>query len=109
MAEKVLQVNFKFSVTPEEYAEAVAPLAEPISEIGGLLWKVWITNPEEREAGGIYLFADESSRAAYAGSEIVEGILNNPVLSQFNIKSFDVMPEPCRITRAPLGESVATA
>jgi hypothetical protein len=104
MSEKVWQVNFKFSVSPEQYAEAVAPLAEPISDVQGLLWKVWIMNPEEHEAGGIHLFADQAALEAYAGSEIVDGILNHPALSEFGVKTFDVMQEYSRTTRAPIGE-----
>ena len=68
------------------------------------MWKVWIVNPEEHEAGGIHLFADQASLDAYAGGEIVDGILNHPALSDFAIKFFDVMPEPSRLTRAPLGQ-----
>ena len=106
MAQKIWQVNYKFNVSPDQYTEAVAPLAEPISNIQGLLWKVWIMNPEDREAGGIHLFADQASLDAYASSEIVEGILNNPALSDFDVKTFDVMPEYSHSTRAPVGEDL---
>ncbi len=107
MKQKIWQVNFKFSVSPEQYAEAVAPLADPISEVGGLLWKVWVINPHEHEAGGIHLFADQEALDAYAGSDIVDGILNHPALSDFSVKTFDVMTPYSLKTRAPLDESVA--
>jgi hypothetical protein len=106
VAEKLWQVNFRFNLAPEQYSEAVAPLAEPISEVDGLLWKVWIMDPEERMAGGIHLFADQAALDAYAGGEIVAGILSNPALSDFDVKTFDVMGEYSRVTRAPLGEGL---
>lgn len=106
MAQKIWQVNFMFNVSPEQYTEAVKPLVEPISKVQGLLWKVWIMNPEEQEAGGIFLFADKISLDAYAGGEIVEGILNHPALSDFRVKTFDVMTEYSHTTRAPIGEDL---
>ena len=59
MSEKLLQLNFKFSVTGDEYTQAVSPLAEKYAAVPGLRWKVWIINEAESEAGGIYLFDDE--------------------------------------------------
>ncbi|UCG25740.1 MAG: YdhR family protein [Chloroflexota bacterium] len=106
MSQKIWQVNFKFSVTPEQYSDAVAPLADPISEVPGLLWKVWIVNPEESESGGIHLFADQASLDAYAASDIVNGILSNPALSDFSVKTFEVMEEYSHKTRAPVGDAI---
>ena len=50
MPQKTWQAYFKFNVSPEEHTAAVAPLAEPASGVQCLLWKVWIVQPEEREA-----------------------------------------------------------
>jgi len=108
MSEKVWQVNFKFNVSPDQYEQAVAPLAEPISQVPGLLWKVWIINNDEREAGGIHLFESQSALDAYAGGPIVDGILNHPALSDFEVKTFDVMHEYSRKTRAAVSEAMAT-
>ena len=103
MKQKLWQVNFKFNVSPDQYADAVAPLADPISEVDGLMWKIWIMNPEEQEAGGIHLFADQSALDAYASSEIVHGILSHPALSDFSVKTFEVMEPYSYKTRAPVG------
>jgi hypothetical protein len=108
MPQKIWQVNFKFNVTPEQYADAVAPLAEPVSGVQGLLWKVWIVNPEEQEAGGIHLFTDQEALDAHASGEIIHTILNHPALSDFSVKTFDVMQENSRMTHAPLGAAVTT-
>jgi len=65
MAEKILQLNFKFSVTKAEYDQAASSLANEFAAVAGLRWKIWLMNEKENEAGGIYLFDDESSLLAY--------------------------------------------
>ncbi len=99
MTAKILQINFKFNVSKEDYEKAVSPLANDIAAVPGLRWKVWIMNAEEREAGGILLFEDASSLEAYTSGPIAEGILNHPALSDFNVKVFDVMEEQSKVTR----------
>lgn len=107
MSEKILQINFNFSVSSEEYTQAVSPLTQNIAAIPGLTWKVWIINEDESEAGGIYLFEDGDSLEAYLNSEIVDGIVNHPALSDFSVKTFDVMPAETAITRGPVTTTTA--
>ena len=107
MSQKILQINFKFHVPRTDYETAVAPLAEPIAAVSGLLWKVWLMNEADQEAGGIYLFADGKSLDDYLNSEIVAGIVSNPALSDFSVKTFAVMPDVSEVTRAPLGTAVS--
>lgn len=102
MAPKLLQVNFKFNVPLEDYEAAVAPLAAPIAAQPGLLWKVWLMNEAESEAGGIHLFEDQASLEAYLDGEIVAGIVSHPALSEMSVKVFDVMADTTAITRGPL-------
>lgn len=106
MSRKILQVNFKFSVSPDEYDAAVAPMADPIADVPGLQWKAWIMNASEREAGGIYLFSDAASRDGYVTSDIVKGILAHPALSDFSVKMFDVMEAHSAKTHLPAAEAV---
>lgn len=80
--------------------EAYRPLAEQIAAAPGLLWKVWTENAETGEAGGIYLFADAESAAAYR--ELHTGRLRSFGISQINAKSFTVNEGLSQITRAPL-------
>jgi hypothetical protein len=107
MSERILQINFKYHVSRNEYEGAVAPLAEPIAAAPGLLWKVWILNEAEQEGGGIYLFADSQSLDAYLNSEIVAGIVSHPALSDFSVKQFEVMAGITAVTRGPVGTAVA--
>ena len=102
MPGKILQINFKFSVSKAEYEQAASGLVNGIAAVGGLRWKVWIMNESEREAGGIYLFDDEASVKAYLEGPIVAQVTSHPALSDFSVKQFDVMDEVTGITRGPV-------
>jgi hypothetical protein len=102
MSGRILQLNFKFSVSGAEYEESVSPLADGIAAVAGLRWKVWLMNEAESEAGGIYLFDDEASVKAYLEGPIVAQVTSHPALSDFSVKQFDVMDKVTAITRGPV-------
>ena len=102
MSVKLLQLNFKFSVTGDEYSQAVAPLADQYAAVPGLRWKVWIINEAENLAGGIYLFDDEASLNALMSSELTKTVTSHPALSDFDVKIFDVMDAVIAVTRGPI-------
>jgi len=77
-------------------------LAQPIADMKGLKWKVWIHNAEDKSCGGIYLWEDGASVKAYLDSEIVAGLATNPAISNVDVKVFDVLPDHSKVTRAPL-------
>src|SRR5262245_49331780 len=109
MAHQILQVNFKFNVAREQYENTVEPMAQDFANVPGCLWKVWLMNDKESEAGGIYLFADESAVETFKGSPLVAAVLSHPALSDYSIKQFEVLEQISRVTRAPLGAAVAAA
>jgi hypothetical protein len=109
MAQQILQINFKFNVPREQYESMCSSLAEQFAEVPGCVWKVWLMNEKDSEAGGIYLFADEGAVAAFKGSPLGAAVVAHPALSDFNIKQFEVLTEVSRITRAPLGATAAAA
>ena len=102
MSVKLLQLNFKFSVTGADYEQAVSPLANEFAALPGLIWKVWILNEAEQEAGGIYLFEDEASVKAYLEGPLAAQVISHPALSDFSVKQFDVMDGVTAITRGPV-------
>lgn len=103
MSARLLQLNFKFSVSAAEYQAAVSALAEAFAAVSGLRWKIWILNETEQEAGGIYLFDDEASVKALLESPLAAQVTNHPALSDFSVKQFDVMEDVTAITRGPVG------
>lgn len=106
---QILQINFKFNVSREQFEEDCSSLAQDFANVPGLLWKVWLMNDKENEAGGIYLFADEASVEEYKGSPLVAAVLSHPALSDFNIKQFEVLDTVSRVTRAPLPAASAAS
>ncbi len=102
MSGRILQINFKFSVSPSELAEGFAPLAEPIAAVAGLRWKIWSLNEAESEFAGIYLFDDSESAQAYLQGPIIAEVNKHPALSDISAKQFDVIDEFSAITRGPV-------
>jgi len=98
----ILQVNFKLNVSSAEYRALCDSVAQAIADVPGLRWKVWLLNEQEREAGGIYLFADEASLNNYLAGPIIVQIKSLPQLREISAKRFDVMEEVTAATRGPV-------
>lgn len=104
MSQKILQINFKFSISQAELEQAFAPAAQPIADTPGLRWKVWLMNGADHEAGGVYLFDDEASLQAYLNGPIVASLGSNPALSNVAVKVFDTIESLTLVTRGPIRE-----
>ena len=102
MSQKLLQVNVTFSVSRADLAAAWLQAAQPIADTPGLLWKVWLMNEAEHEAGGIYLFESESAAQSYLDGPIVAVLKASPVISNISAKLFDVLEDHTAITRGPV-------
>lgn len=107
MIPQILQINFKFSVSRDQYEEVTASLAQDFANVPGCLWKIWLMNEADNEAGGIYLFADEAAVERFKSSDLAKGVLSHPALSGFSIKQFEVLEDVSRTTRGPLGQTAA--
>ena len=99
MSAKILQINYKLNGPRAEYERENLPYAQPIADILGLRWKVWIINEGQSEAGGIYLFDDDAAVKAFMDGPIVAEMKGDPTLS---IKPFDVIADLTSITRGPV-------
>ena len=102
MSVKLLQINLKFSVSPEEYKQAIGPVASELAAVSGHHWTIFLMNEEDQEAGAIYLFEDEASLNAFLGGPIVANISSAPFLSDIAVKIFNVMEEQTAITKGPV-------
>jgi len=99
MSAKILQINYKLNGSRTEYEQENLPDAQPMADIPGLRWKVWIINEAQSEAGGIYLFDDDAAAKAFVDGPIIAEMKGDPTLS---IKAFDVIAELTTITRGPV-------
>ena len=102
MSKVILQVNFKYNVSKDDYEAAVKSLVSDFATVDGLRWKVWIINEDKSEAGGIYLFEDDSSLQAYLEGPLAASISSHPALADMSAKQFNVMAEVTAITRGPV-------
>ena len=102
MSGRIMQLNFRFSVSGSEYEQAVAPLASQFAAVAGLRWKIWMINEAEGEAGGIYMFEDEASIKTFLEGPLAAQVTSHPALSDFSVKQFDVMEDQTAITRGPV-------
>ena len=98
----ILQINFKLNVAPAEYRKICESVAQAIADVPGLVWKVWLLNEQDGEAGGIYLFQDERSLAAYLSGPIIRQIKSLPELREISAKWFETIPEVTVVTRGPI-------
>ena len=106
MSEKIVLINFKFTLSESEYEQAVSPLASEFVAVAGLRWKIWLINAADSEAGGICLFDDESSAQAFLGGPVMARLKSHPALSEMNVKQFDVLKRETAITHGPIGAGV---
>jgi hypothetical protein len=102
MSATILQINFKLNVPPAEFEEIASSLARDFAQLPGLIWKIWLMNETEKEAGGIYLFQDESSLQAYLEGPLAAAVMAHPALSNLAAKQFGVIEDCTAVTRGPV-------
>jgi hypothetical protein len=101
MPKKLVQVNYKFDTPRFQYEKIQLQWVQTFAEFRGLVWKIYLMNEEEKEAGGIILFEDESSAKSYL--RVVEDAVNaSPFFSDCKTKLFDIMDEHTQICRGPV-------
>jgi putative monooxygenase ydhR len=103
LALKVLQMDYPFSGPwGSEMAEEYSDLARRIADVPGLICKVWTENRATGEAGGIYLFADETSLDAYLEGKIER--MKASGIDPVRARKFDVNERLTQITRGRISK-----
>jgi uncharacterized OsmC-like protein len=101
----LLQVNFAYNVSQEEYTAAVSPLAEQFAAIDGLRWKIWALDAANSRFSGLLLLEDAAAAQAFLEGELAATLTSHPALSDFSVTPFSIMGAESAITRAPLGSA----
>ena len=102
MAKTILQINYTFNSSRADHTASVTPMAEYIAAVPGLVWKVWLMNEAEHEAGGIYLFESGEEAQAFVSSAAITDFAAHPSLTAFSVKMFEAVESLSKITRGPL-------
>lgn len=108
MSQQILQLNFKFNVTRNEYETMCSSLANEFAQVPGCQWKIWLMNEKDNEAGGIYLFESEKAFKEFEASPLAAAVFSHPALSNFSAKQFDILENVSAVTHAPLAMASET-
>lgn len=103
----VLHLRFKLRVPPAVFLSHSRETATRIASTEGLIWKIWITQAEKSETGGIYLFANRKTAEAYLNLPLIQSVRNNPAVVSSESQLWDVESSLSAITRAPLQDLCA--
>ena len=98
----VLHLRFKLRVPPSALLAHSQDAAAIIARVKGLIWKVWLSQEEELEMGGIYLFANRETAEAYLNHPVIQAVRNNPAVVSAQSQLWDVEGSLSALTRAPL-------
>lgn len=101
----VLHLRFRLRVPPHFQAAPIRDAAHTIASVKGLIWKIWVTQEEEFEMGGIYLFANRESAEAYLDHPILQALGLNPDVVSIHSELWGVESSLSALTRAPLDGS----
>jgi len=98
----VLHLRFKLRVPPGVMLAQSREGAIIIASAEGLIWKIWVSQEEEFEIGGIYLFANRETAEAYLNHPVVQAVRSNPAVLSAQSQLWDVESSLSTLTRAPL-------
>jgi len=103
----VLHLRFKLRVSPPVLLAHSQEAASIISSVEGLIWKIWLSQEEEFEIGGIYLFANRETAEAYLKTPVIQAVCRNPAVVSTHSQLWEVENSLSALTRAPLPEICA--
>ncbi len=98
----VLHLRFKLRVPADVFLARCREAAAIIASAEGLIWKIWVLQPEEFEIGGIYLFASRETAQAYLHHPVIQSVRSNPAVVSIQSQLWDVESSLSALTRAPL-------
>src|ERR1700755_3590003 len=76
----VLHLRFKLRVSPDVVLAHSREAANKVASVDGLIWKIWLVEQDQREMGGMYLFASREAAMAYLNHPIIEALYSNPAV-----------------------------
>lgn len=94
----ILQINFEFKNSPAEAKQQGQALASAISQVQGLLWKIWLMDEFTHQAGGIYLFESQAAAEAYLNGPIGQAIQSHPDFANLHIRLAPLWAEATAVT-----------
>jgi hypothetical protein len=107
MTQKILITKFNYNLSHAELRSLAQSIAEDFAKVPGCEWKIWLIDEEKKEGGAVYLFNNIEALETFKASPLVQSVLSHPALSNFELRTTDIVMEPSIITKAPLAKEVA--
>lgn len=104
MTQKILITQFSYDMPHAAFRNLLNSVAGDFAAVPGCQWKIWLIDEEKKEGGAIYLFTDEGALQSFKESPLVQSVMSHPALSNFDFRITDILVEPGKVTRAPVGE-----
>ena len=98
----VLHLRFKLRVPPGVLLAHSQDAAATIARVKGLIWKLWLSQEEELEMGGMYLFVNRETAQEYLNHPVIDAVRSNPAVVSMQSQLWDVEAPLSALTRAPL-------
>jgi len=95
-----VHIDIDLKVSTDEWLRDCQHVVDMMLTVPGLEWKLWVANPMANSAGGIYLFRDEASAAAYVAGPVIAALRQKPSVRDVRIRVYHVDEELSRRTHA---------
>jgi hypothetical protein len=104
MNRRCVQVDIDLNVSTDEWLRDCRRVVDKMLSVPGLEWKLWVASPATSSAGGIYLFRDHESAAAYVSGPVIASLRGHPGVRDVRVRVYAVDEDLSRSTRA-IGDS----
>ncbi len=96
-------ITFTYSCSQEELSKLAMDYATNVKpNVEGLIWKIYLNDPDSRRSAGLYLFRDVQSANAYVNGSYIQGFRQAPIVSDVSIEVFQTMKEVSIQSGAPM-------
>ncbi len=85
-------------ITPEQYEEHSAQIAEVFLDWPGLIAKVWLRDSGAGTAGGVYLFESKEAAHLSRSTDVFVGMLANPGFRNVTVREYDTLAAATAVT-----------
>ena len=93
-------VNFNLNgISDAEFRQACdEQFAPAFANVPGLIYKLWLADPDTNTYGGVYAWRDLEAMQDYLTSDLFKSVAANPNLANITSKDFGILEGPTRVT-----------
>jgi len=99
-------INFTYTCNEKTLSDLAMNFAAKVKpNIEGLIWKIFVNDPDRRHSAGLYMFRDLECANAYLNSSYARQFSQSQIVSDVSVETFRTMREPSIRAGAPIGEA----